>query len=301
MQATADRLLLLLGIFATAGRTGDGRPTSEQLQTLTQLGGTLRPSYRSERSPETIERIGEAAAQLLVSAQVLTGEQAARLTAWLLGAEDDELDRRLDLESRIVKCTGTGGVPCADSSVFGLRPGWFDPSEDGDRWVPALRMCTRHNRASQSPEAAAWEEQVARDLPRAPLPPEGRDKIVGAFTRLRAAYQSIKYRPWALAAGVEERELRRILHRAGLPEKPRAGKKHFNKFVGWPALAFSSAALPWWLLELKLSEPARRFARLIPSLRWPPGAPDWRLGERLRRWLVGPAPTPALRLATVRA
>lgn len=310
MPNIADRQLIVLGLMSAAGRAQDGRPTTEQLSSATGIAkSTLSPNYRSDRSPETIGRIGAAAAQLLADAGLLTSDEAERLTPWLLGHRPDtELEEVLKREASAVRCTWeadstlrSSGVVCPASIVPGVRPGWFVPDCDGDRYEHRLRMCRAHVRAKQSPTTAHWEEDLAKRLPAAPLPPERRGPIVQAFDRLRRNFEAVKYSRWAEGAGLEEKELRSELHRAGLPEKPRAGKKHFNRFVVWPALAFSSAALPWWLLELKLSEPARRFARLIPSLRWPPGAPDWRLGERLRRWLVGPAPTPALRLATVRA
>lgn len=253
-----------------------------------------------------MERIGDAAAQLLIGARVLTADQGARLVPWLLGDEDLELQQLLETEDRIAKCTGDAElVPCAESSVPGLRPRWFDPEKDADRWVPALRMCTRHNRAKQTPDTALWEEQLARDLPRAPLAPvieahlrendpeanvtakavqERRDKIVEAFARLRGAYQSIKYKPWAEAAGLPGRDLRRILDRAGLPEKPRAGKKHFGRYVIVPILAYifggsavaesSTRQIPKYTLSAEFSWLLERWRR-------------WAKADHLRRFLAG--------------
>lgn len=321
MQAVPDRLRLLLSIFAAAGRSQDGRPTTEQLALLSGISGnTLRPGYRSDLRPETLDRVADAVAQLLVGSDLLTGEQAARLAPWLQGEEHPDLQQRLDLESQVVKCTGEGDIPCAESRVMGVRARFFHPEKDavahGGAWEPRLRMCLRHVRAKQTPAAAAWEEQFARDLPRAPLVPvieahlreqspeepapklaaearKRRDKIVEAFDRARAAFQSVKYRPWAEDAGFEEKEMRRLLSRAGLPEKPRAGKKHFNRYVIAPILAYLLSGIQ---AEAAVAETPRSpdpQVYLIGGLRaWLlEQFRRWAQADRLRQWLAGLAGT----------
>lgn len=214
------RLRLVLRVFARAGKARDGRPTT---------GDLLKRSSLSSRVLSTTYQPGaEALARLTSAAAELLGLDEQRLQLWLGGSQDRDLERLLELEARKMRCSGPG--PHAPSAAGHLPDGWYDPKVDGDRIILRLRRCKACERAEATPEARMWERQIGEAVSADP-PPALPAALRRAITRVLASGRALTYKAVADEAKRPLPEVRRAWLKAGLPEKPREGRKNFARYA----------------------------------------------------------------------
>lgn len=133
MKAMDHRLRHLLGIFARAGRAQDGRPGTEALRKASGLASwVLSPSYRFERSANTMDRLVGAAATLL-------NLERQQLEAWLMGEDEPVIAAMLQQEHDLIQCT-----VCHD---------WFGSAEiaSGGKMVRRCKRCHRQRSLASNP------------------------------------------------------------------------------------------------------------------------------------------------------
>lgn len=212
-QLNSDRFMVLADTFAVAGRRDDERPGIGE---WAERAGVSRKfftrAYPSRRSPELLKSAIEAAASI-------RGLDADRLTRWLCGGADADLEALLRLEIRKMKCTGAG--PHAQSAA-GLPDGWFDPAVDAEALVVALRRCkmcsrlvTREKRNNVA--ITEWEREVFANSTKFS------SKLRQAIEVIKQASRAPTTKNLSEASGLSQPEVRQELKQLGL-EKPHRGR-----------------------------------------------------------------------------
>lgn len=221
------RLNLILSVFAQAGRAWvkDPRPGPQDLQAACGAlsAAVLSPSYPSERSPETIAKIINAIAKLYK-------QSARRLARFIAGGDDPRILEFWELQTRVVRCTWEGPHVASDNPD--VPDGWLDLPLDADKWKEQQRRCDACYRRTIAPEAVEWEDRL---LQRHDLPAD----IGRAVQALRAAGRAVTYVALSEETRRPLRELRRVIARAKM-EKPRKGRKNFERYLIFPFVLASS-------------------------------------------------------------